>query len=617
MHTFRTALILAAVVCASIVGAQAQQLRTAGTLPRGNVRTLVLEFESPDSTYLGTTIARLIAAELSTSMRDMDGARARVARMQDDKPSLNDAAVEQLALRDRAVLVVWGSYFFDGDSVSVVPHARIVPIAPLTARDFALVYETQQGELVARIPSRQINFSPIVYSRAELDAAYALDVAGVTLRKEADDSSPEIAKATTTQDLTFLSRANGWARVRIDSTVTGWLRLPQPLVKGAERSNGPSTLVAGLAQYAAGDYKSAENSFTAYINTAGREQDMFNVGTTRLLIGKARMHAMNASGSLPKDEAVSSEFERAAAALPESASPVEHLAITRLMRFRGSPDDTRIEGLKTSEREMIAALREDPDSVSVNNLRVFYAIAADEKFLKSAGTDESEYIRSLEDQGLILTQVDKFLIIRRFDPTEFGSIRYGVWSPKQAEGFTIVKNTAEPANGGRIINLVHYGLNMHVRNRLADPVYFDVSADGWYTGYTVDNITSDTRPVSIAIEKTDIWSLAVPITAGLSIAPPLRGFPVIPHFSAGGGVAVGISSRHPVTAVDHKRQSLESDAQFAPVWYAQLGADWFFLRRIALSAAFKYQSIVFHEPMYTGQTDLSGFRLMFGITFVP
>jgi hypothetical protein len=616
MYAARTTLLLAAALCASSFVVSAQQLRTAGTLPRGNVRTLVLEFESPDSTYLGTTIARLIAAELSNSMRDMDGARARVGRMQDDRPSVNEGAVEELALRNRAVLAVWGSYFFDGDSVSVVTHARIVPVAPLTARDFALVYQTQQGELVARIPSRQINFSPVVYSRAELDAAYAADVAGYSVRKEADDASPEVAKVTTSQDLTFLSRGNGWAQVRVDSTVTGWIRVPQPIIKGAERSAGPCLLVGGLSQFAAGDYKSAENAFLSYINTAGREQDMFNVGTTRLLIGKARIHAMNASGSLPKDEAVSAEFERAAAALPESAAPVEHLAITRLMRFKGSPDDARIEGLKTSEREMITALREDPDSVSVNNLRVFYAIAADEKFLKSSGTDESEYIRSLEDQGLILTQVDKFLIIRRFDPTEFGSIRYGIWTPKQAEGFTIVGNIPL-SSGGTITNLVHYGLNMHVRNRVADPVYFDVSADGWYTGYTVENITVDTRPYPDAIERTDIWSLAVPITVGLSISPPLRSFPVIPHFSAGGGVAVGISSRHPITAIDHKRQSLESDAQFAPVWYADAGADWFFLKRIALSAALKYQSIVFHEAMYTGQTDLSGFRLMFGITFVP
>ncbi|MBL0175493.1 MAG: SH3 domain-containing protein [Ignavibacteria bacterium] len=615
MHSRTSLLFLPAILAAMTVTARAQELRPATTLPRSSIRAVVLQFESPDSAYLGTTIARLFAAEIASSMRDMNGATARIARGPDDHPSINEGAVEDIARREGAVIAVWGSYFLDGDSVSVVTHARIIPTPPLTERDFALVYQTAQGELIARLPSRQLNFATIMFSRAELDAVHAASVAGLPVRREASEAGASLGTVRSDQNLHILSRGNGWAQIRIDSASTGWIQVPQSFAKPAERTSGPSLLAAGIAQYAAGDYQGAENSMIAYVNTSGRDQDMFNLATTRLLLGKARIRGMNATTSLPKDETASSDFERAAALLPDNAAPVEHLAVTRLMRYQGSPDATRIEGLKTSEREMITALREDPDSVSVNNLRVFYAVAADKKFLKAEGTDENEYRRALEDQGLILTQVDQFLVIRRFDPTEFGSIRYGFWSPHDDEGFTISGNALEPSLQGKITNVAHHGVDMHVRNRIIDPfISFDVAASAWYSGYTVENITGLTGLNPIV--KSDYWALTVPITLGLSVAPPLRAFPVVPHVTAGGGVAIGISTRHPTTA-DGKKQSLESDAQFASVWYAGVGADVFFLRRLALSAGLKYQSIVFKEFMYTGQKNVSGVRFLLGLTFIP
>ncbi len=596
----------------SAAAAQAQLLPNR-TLPPSETRAVILEFESPDSSYLGVTIARLYAAKICASMPGMNGARARSARRQDDRPSVNSDAPAVIAATERAVIAVWGAYYLGQDTVTVTSHAKIFPVAPLTELDFSLIYRTPDGDLAARLPTAQVNFPPVHFQRSLLDSVHSAFLQGLPLYAAPSGDAERQGGLPPLGDADFFELKDDWMRLRADSGAQCWARMPSPLTSALPRIERPAAFISGVALYSAGSYAAAESAFTAYANTSGPMEDAFNIATTRLLIGNARLRKTKAAAALPADETVSSEFERAAAAIPDEAAPAEHLAVTRMMRYEGAPGETHAGALKMSERHLIRALQDNPDSIAVNNLRVFYAEAERKRFLQTTGITDREYEEAIRRQQGVLEQVDRFLVIHVYEPTEFGAIRYGWWSPKDAEGYTIKGVNGAFPGDGKIHDLIRHGIELHVRNRLFHPVFLDVSAGGWYTGYSVRDI--DPSVSADGVVKTNIWSAILPITIGASFSP-VRNFAVYPYLNAGGGVAVGISNRR-AELQSGVRKPLESEAVFAPTWYVGAGADVMLLKSLGLSLAAKYMNIAFRTPLYTGQSDVSALYIMLGLAFIP
>ncbi len=619
MNTLRislTALVLAVVL--HLASAHAQELRQPTSLPRNDLRVVVMDFESPDSNYLGNTLARVFATELVSSLRDMGGVLARTTKSETERVSLNDAAPDEIGLAEKATLVVWGEYYFEGDTVTVVAHARLTPIPPQTVRDFSLVYSATDGELIARPLTEHVNFKSILLNRSILERLHAQFSAGIVLRAAPSESAASAGTFPGGQNGLFLSREPGWIQIRTGAGQLGWMQMTSELNSLTEIAGSPAGFVTGTALFAVGDYRAAENAFTSYLNTAGRSQDPVNGASARLLLGNTRLRVADVTKSLPKDESISAEFERAATLLPDDAAPAEHLAITRLLRYEGTPDAVRAEGLKASERDLIRTLQEDADSTHVSNMRTFYALATKRQFLKDASMSTDDYEAAVGGRNNILDQMDRYLILRTlWVPEEYGSIRYGFWTPAAEPGVTVkTPVNSSPASAitfSGITNEVRHSLDLHVRNKLWTAIFFDVAAGARYQGYTVVGIQGD-NSVNPTVQS-DIWAMVIPITIGGSFSP-IYNFPVRPYIMAGIGGALGVGNRKPQYA-DGKRGALESEAQFTVAWNAGVAVDIFPMKRFALSLALKHESINFKEMLYSGQKDLSSTQFQIGLTFVP
>jgi hypothetical protein len=625
----KRAALIACLLFSLVPFAHAQKLESAATLPAAQTRVEIAEFESPDQSALGYVVARLIARDILRDNPGIGGVHVAVPPTADQRVSKNPEYLETLSMQNHASIVIWGEYYVEGDTVVIRPYLRLTPQSPMTEESYGLRLTTVEGPINAAPPTTQIDFTPFLASRKALEEMQAAFLASRMLREEPNAAarvmtpSPAIA-ADTKPTMWLLELRGDWIKVRLHDNTTGWIEAsnrPSPL-----KSGGVTTVCMGAALFIMGRYADADKVLTTYLSQQAAEENTMNRAFAHTMLGSSRLRTMQNTVPLPENESASQEFLKAKELLPDSPSPGDHLAVTRLMKHL--PDSTGVYptpvgAFGDSEGDLIEAVQKDKNSQSIENLRTFYRLAERQKFLKDTEMDERTYKEGLHERIEIVAKVEEEERMLREGRTieivvgvqriftNLMSFSAGLWLPKDAEKNLTFRDLNFDESNAVIKQSQAYGGEIHFRGKMSFPLYFDFAASGWYSTYDLTPKTVDATPAD-TVRSANAWVLIAPAQFGLSLTL-FSGLPVEPYINAGAGVAFGISSLNVETRASEINEDEKTDVRFA--WYLGAGADVFLGRDVAITVSAKYQVLSFKEAMWTGQTDFSGVQLLAGLTY--
>ena len=187
----------------------------------------------------------------------------------------------------------------------------------------------------------------------------------------------------------------------------------------------------------------------------------------------------------------------------------------------------------------------------------------------------------------------------------FYSVRFGAWFPKNEDPIFINGGNDYSVNEDVTDESQALGLDFHFRRMVGKPLYFDASASFWYT-----TTNFKFEEALGGIEEADTWSVIVPITIGVSIAP-LPDNPFQPYAMAGIGAYLGFTGQDILKMSEQNEpDDTETYARFG--FYLGAGVDFLFSEDFGLSLAVKYQFIEFQEALFTGHKDMTGLQATVG-----
>jgi opacity protein-like surface antigen len=185
------------------------------------------------------------------------------------------------------------------------------------------------------------------------------------------------------------------------------------------------------------------------------------------------------------------------------------------------------------------------------------------------------------------------------------TVRVGAWFPKDKEQGVTLDDIAFDKTEGAIEESQALGLDFHFRKNVGHPFYTDLSVGGWYTTY-------EFTPNLAALPRYDAWSLIVPVTIGLSVAP-LPDNPFQPYAMVGLGAYIGFTG-HDALQVSDENVPDDTDTYIRFGYFAGLGIDFMFAESFGISVGVKYQFVKFEEgQLFTGQQDFTGLQAQVGV----
>jgi opacity protein-like surface antigen len=192
----------------------------------------------------------------------------------------------------------------------------------------------------------------------------------------------------------------------------------------------------------------------------------------------------------------------------------------------------------------------------------------------------------------------------------FYTVRFGAWFPKDEEKTFNHNGNLIDETDALVDESQALGLDFHFRRNVGSPLFFDVSVSGWYT-QTEFNFDETINNPDL-IKSADAWSVVVPVTIGLSVAP-LPDNPFQPYAMAGAGAYLGITGRD-ILRVSNENEPDDTETYVRFGFYLGAGFDFLFADEFGISAGVKYQFIEFQDALFTGQKDMTG--LQFTVGFV-
>jgi opacity protein-like surface antigen len=187
------------------------------------------------------------------------------------------------------------------------------------------------------------------------------------------------------------------------------------------------------------------------------------------------------------------------------------------------------------------------------------------------------------------------------------SVRVGAWFPKDEEkGFDLEGNLIDEAEG-KIDQSQALGFDFHFRKSMGHPFYTDLSVGGWYTTYEYNR----NEDLVTAINTYDAWTVILPVTIGLSVAP-LPENPFQPYAMVGLGAYFGFTG-HDVLQVSNENVPDDTETYIRFGYFAGVGIDFMFAESFGLSLGAKYQFLEFDKYLFTGQKDFTGLQATIGV----
>ncbi len=601
------------------------------SLPLARQRAAVLAFESPQDSMLGPAIARAVALSLRDNLPEYGEISVVVPRNAHERFTENPDYVDTIAAQRKYSLLIYGEYYIDGENVQIRCYARLVPHSPVTEQSFGLTLRLDEGIMKASPPTLQMNFPLLSVPRSLAGQWNAAATAATTLSQQPLPGAPQAGAIKPTESVTFAERRENWIRVKAEPGLEGWLNLP-PAPQGQAF---PAPDLFGFARLAArfmeANFPDAEKEAADLLGKEKDRQNSMNLAFLRILYGNSMLRQAPAGEPLARYDAIESEYKEAQRLVPGNASPVDHLAILRMLRY--APDSMKsapamIVPLAQTEAELIGILQEEKNPQTSDNLKTLYRRAERQRFLKQEGVADNTYNDEVKNRLTMVNTVDKqerdraegrpvdvVIVMQEYEEIRLNmnSLRAGAWIPKEnAQDFSFNKISYSDVRA-KVQQSNIYGAEIEHRRNLSTFMYLHFTFSGWYTGYDF------TRPASsdqdTLVTQASSYVLMFPIHIGLSLNL-LPEFPISPFVSAAVGGTIAVSGLD-YTENGKNPNTADTKLKVAFTWNFGAGCDFFVARNFAFSLAAKYQYLRFNEAMYTGQQDLSGVQLLFGITWKP
>lgn len=587
-----------------------QKLGQTFVLPQNRQQVLVVEFESPGEMSIGRVLSRIFAHQIAREVRPGGGASFLSTRNPDDRISERPENVNAFGQKHKAAFVMWGEFYEEDEGYYVYSYLRMVSQQGFNSNNLALSYNTGESEITSSLPSSQTNFTPILFLTSELQRLSQILESPMTIRINPEDESPEAGRLLPSDDYTIIDFRGDWTKVVVSGAITGWIKNPISLTTRDSLALFPITqYLVGLTQYASGEFQQSSQTFSAFTKSFGKTEDNTTVGIAHVLTGNSLLR-MNPSSP---DTSLFEHYHAATKLLPNNPSPVNHLTIARLVMLGDNPaakKDQYVSEFRDSEIKMIETVQHDPNPQSVNNLQAFYRMAAKYDLLRPGNNpDRSDYDEAINDRLDLLSQIRrqelKITIVR---PTpDIQSIRLGLWSPKDFERSFIFRDSIEfQAPDAKISQTNTFGIDFQHRARILPTLFFDFSVSLWHSSYKL----SEPKDTSL-IKKADAWAVFAPITIGLSYSI-IETETFQPFVMAGAGLTGAFNSKS-VLLIGGETEK-DTDVDFGFGGFLGGGLDIFLSEKFALSLGVKYQFISFKDILFTGQKNMSGFQLSFGVS---
>lgn len=195
------------------------------------------------------------------------------------------------------------------------------------------------------------------------------------------------------------------------------------------------------------------------------------------------------------------------------------------------------------------------------------------------------------------------------------SVRVGAWFPKDKEQGVQLDDIAINKTEGAIDESQALGVDFHFRKNIGHPFYTDLSAGAWYSSYEFKS-----NALQTAFDEYKAWTLIVPVTLGLSVAP-LPENPVQPYAMVGLGAYFAFTSHDPLQVSEENELPDDTDTYIRFGYFAGLGVDFLLAETFGISAGVKYQFIKFddldgNKTLFTGQKDLTGLQATIGVVMM-
>jgi hypothetical protein len=382
-------------------------------LPTVRHKILVLEFESPEQSTWGKEISQVLAQEILGTISGVTSVGVANLRQPAKKIELTTDTVVAIAERNKALVVIWGEFYRQGETVSLYAHLRFVPQEGFQESSLGIDAGLSAGNrrMVALPPTRQVNFEPIELSLESLEGLRTLFEHATVLHQESSPTSKIVGSLKPGDTYYPIESKGDWIRIRMTGKKTGWI---QYKTLGSKKEFSALRAVViyahGVLQYISGNPGAAARSMETYLDQYGAGQDPMNQAMAHILLGTARWRA--GTGSMGIQEAIA-EYQKAVDLLPNSSSPATYLSIAQALSVkdatREAPPARRQEAralMSIAERRLIHVIQTENDIQSVRNLWAFYQMAEQVGFLSEPGEDPLEYAQRLKGQQQKLLEIE-------------------------------------------------------------------------------------------------------------------------------------------------------------------------------------------------------------------
>jgi hypothetical protein len=343
-------------------------------------KILVLEYESPLGGKEGAQLSQLLGWMALATASGINQFAVVTLQQTETHVELTEANVRSLAARQHAAVVIWGEFYQQAGRVFVTSHLRYAPdlsshpdVGP-NAGKFSWNLSQLDISAYASLPSRQINFSPIEISTADLSSLQEVWRKTVIIRAEPNETSAKQGELSLTTPYSVGETANGWTRVSIKER-SGWVRWADLSdLNDFKDLRGVLLYAQGLMQYLTHNPSAAEETFQRYIAKYASRQDPMNKAIAHLFTGYSQMKRAD------DWEFSQKQFETAKALLPNASAPVNCMALVLFAKAaRATLSENETLAL---EKDLIRAVQTENDVDAIRNLEILYRLPQAEPYFK-------------------------------------------------------------------------------------------------------------------------------------------------------------------------------------------------------------------------------------------
>ena len=400
-------------------------------------KILVLEYENPFGGHEGFQLSELVGRMALATTTGVDKFAVIILRQEEKQRPLTEANVEELALRQRTPVVIWGEFYEENGGIFVTSHLRYASIdtslnhhdssneqSPVKFTwDLKKLNISDRAQAYASLPAAQVNFLPLKISTSDLRSLENTWRETLILHENPTENSAKIGELELATPYQIVGSDGRWMHVLTHSrssrgptirahgpfhtgpiipplpsrgaNVMGWARLGD--LSRLDTFNELTSVVCyaqGLMQFSTKNYAAAVETFQQYLQKYGSRQDPANQAIAHLLIGYC---IMKRSGDLG---AALNEFQMAKRLLPNSSSPANCMALA--LFEKASRSAATGEEMQQLEADLVRVIRIDSDPDAIRNLETLYQLPHAQQYF---GNKSANFIEARQMQLNILQRV--------------------------------------------------------------------------------------------------------------------------------------------------------------------------------------------------------------------